>query len=157
MNEFPDFVSTTLSGRHLSVSWTMVTLTAKHMTSVARGACHCWKAKGHCRLRKCTAFSKVFYCTWQEVVAVGIVMKAGCGRVGLAQLQQHVAATLHPSKWPQAIVYLDRYEPLSSAEIHDAMTRLETKPNTKLNTKLNAMMLKESATQSLQDVLGVAQ
>lgn len=48
-------------------------------------------------------------CVWQEVVAVGVVITAGCGRAGLAQLQQHVADTLHPSKWPQAIVYMDRY------------------------------------------------
>lgn len=45
---------------------------------------------------------------WQEVVAVAVVTKAACGRVGIAQLQQHVAATLHPAKWPQAVVYMDK-------------------------------------------------
>lgn len=39
---------------------------------------------------------------------MGVVTQAGCGRVGLQQLQQHVAATLHPSKWPQAIIYMSR-------------------------------------------------
>ncbi len=47
---------------------------------------------------------------------MGIVMKAGCGRVGLPQLQQHVAGTLHPSKWPQAIVYMDRYDLFRTAD-----------------------------------------
>lgn len=45
---------------------------------------------------------------WQEVVAVAVVTKVGCARVGIAQLQQHVAATLHPAKWPQAVVYMDK-------------------------------------------------
>ncbi|BDA51313.1 probable peroxisomal-coenzyme A synthetase at N-terminal half [Coccomyxa sp. Obi] len=61
----------------------------------------------HPRIEAAMAFS-VAHDVLQEVVAVGVVMKAGCGRVGLAQLQQHVAGTLHPSKWPQDIIYMDR-------------------------------------------------
>jgi acyl-CoA synthetase (AMP-forming)/AMP-acid ligase II len=52
--------------------------------------------------------------TLQEVVGIVVATKAGMPRPGLVQLQEHVAATLHPSKWPMAIVYMDNGLPLTS-------------------------------------------
>jgi hypothetical protein len=43
----------------------------------------------------------------QEVVGVVVVPAPGRPRVDLAGLQRHVADRLHPSKWPQCVVYLD--------------------------------------------------
>ena len=42
----------------------------------------------------------------QEVVGVVIVPAPGRPRVDLATLQRHAAGRLHPSKWPQVVVYL---------------------------------------------------
>jgi hypothetical protein len=42
----------------------------------------------------------------QEVVGVVIVPAPGRPRVDLAALQRHAAGRLHPSKWPQVVVYL---------------------------------------------------
>ena len=43
----------------------------------------------------------------QEVVGVAIVADPARPRVDLAGIQKHVAAVLHPSKWPQVLVYMD--------------------------------------------------
>jgi hypothetical protein len=44
----------------------------------------------------------------QEVVGVAVVMRKGRGRVGLMALQSCVSERLHPSKWPQVVIYIDR-------------------------------------------------
>ena len=43
----------------------------------------------------------------QETIGVCIAMAKGQPRIGLASVHAHVAEALHPSKWPQLIVYAD--------------------------------------------------
>jgi non-ribosomal peptide synthetase component E (peptide arylation enzyme) len=43
----------------------------------------------------------------QEVVGVVVVTTPGQPRIDLAGLQRHAAGRLHPSKWPQCVVYLE--------------------------------------------------
>ncbi|KAI9360488.1 acetyl-CoA synthetase-like protein [Zopfochytrium polystomum] len=43
----------------------------------------------------------------QETVGVAIVPSGSGPRVGLYELQRFVSTNLHPSKWPQLIVYMD--------------------------------------------------
>ncbi|KAI9331107.1 acetyl-CoA synthetase-like protein [Zopfochytrium polystomum] len=45
--------------------------------------------------------------TLQETVGIVIVPVVPSQRVGLQEIQRFVAASLHPSKWPQVIVYMD--------------------------------------------------
>lgn len=43
----------------------------------------------------------------QETVGVVIVSKPGCTRVGLREIHQFLSQSLHPSKWPFVVVYMD--------------------------------------------------
>jgi len=43
----------------------------------------------------------------QETIGVCIVTPQGAPRISLESLQEHAALDLHPSKWPQLIVYAD--------------------------------------------------
>eukprot|EP01065_Artemidia_motanka_P052524 TRINITY_DN9509_c1_g1_i1.p1 TRINITY_DN9509_c1_g1~~TRINITY_DN9509_c1_g1_i1.p1 ORF type:complete len:1697 (+),score=543.19 TRINITY_DN9509_c1_g1_i1:91-5181(+) len=44
--------------------------------------------------------------TLQETIGVVVVPRKGCPRVGLAGIQKHAAAGLHPAKWPQMVIYM---------------------------------------------------
>ncbi|GAX85098.1 hypothetical protein CEUSTIGMA_g12518.t1 [Chlamydomonas eustigma] len=50
----------------------------------------------------------------QEVVGVAITTRKGRARPGLKQLQDHVSSSLHPSKWPQLVVYMDSGLPMTA-------------------------------------------
>ena len=60
----------------------------------------------HERVKEVIAFSAP-HDVLQEVVGVAIVSVPGVPRVDLAGLQRFVASTLHPAKWPQAVVFMD--------------------------------------------------
>lgn len=49
-----------------------------------------------------------------QVVGVVVCCKPGAVRPSLAEIQGAVAATLHPSKWPQVLVYMDGGLPLTA-------------------------------------------
>lgn len=51
---------------------------------------------------------------FQEVVGVVVSVKAGSARPSLANLQDALSDTLHPSKWPQVVVYMDAGLPMTS-------------------------------------------
>ena len=55
---------------------------------------------------QCAAFAAP-HATLQEVVGVAIVMADGFERAALDALHRRVAATLHPAKWPQLVVFMD--------------------------------------------------
>ena len=61
---------------------------------------------GHERVKAVLAFS-VPHDILQEVVGVAIVSDPARPRVDLAGILKHVAPSLHPSKWPQVLVYMD--------------------------------------------------
>ena len=61
---------------------------------------------GHARVKAAMAFSAP-HTVLQEVVGVAIVPDPAQPRVDLAGLQKYVAAKLHPSKWPQVLVYMN--------------------------------------------------
>eukprot|EP00960_Hanusia_phi_P006958 197929-Hanusia_phi.AAC.12 len=60
----------------------------------------------HDRVKEVIAFSAPHE-VLQEVVGVVVVPLAGAPRVDLAGLQRFVASSLHPSKWPQVLVFMD--------------------------------------------------
>ncbi|KAI9331586.1 hypothetical protein BDR26DRAFT_938321 [Obelidium mucronatum] len=60
----------------------------------------------HPQIQTAIAFS-VPHNVLQETIGVAIVTKEGSSRVGLLELQRFVATILHPSKWPQLIVYMN--------------------------------------------------
>ncbi|KAJ3121583.1 hypothetical protein HK100_012325 [Physocladia obscura] len=60
----------------------------------------------HPKIATCLAFS-VPHNTLQETIGVVIVLKSGVTRVGLSQLQKFVGDKLHPTKWPQLVVFMD--------------------------------------------------
>ncbi|KAJ3064506.1 hypothetical protein HDU98_012091 [Podochytrium sp. JEL0797] len=59
----------------------------------------------HPRVQNAIAFS-VPHAVLQETIGVVIVTR-GESRVGLSELQKFLTETLHPSKWPQLIVYMN--------------------------------------------------
>lgn len=58
-----------------------------------------------------------------QVVGVVITCKPGTTRLSLEELQQAVANTLHPSKWPQLVVYMDHGLPLTATNKVEATCR----------------------------------
>ena len=58
----------------------------------------------HAHIKNLVAFSTP-HKLLQETIGVCVVSAPGCPRVGLAGMQAHASRTLHPSKWPQLIVY----------------------------------------------------
>ena len=58
----------------------------------------------HPRIKALVAFSTP-HDMLQETIGVCIVTTPGCARVGLKGLHEHSALELHPSKWPQLILY----------------------------------------------------
>ena len=58
----------------------------------------------HPRVRSLVAFSTP-HALLQETIGVCVVSEPGMPRVGLQGLQAHAALELHPSKWPQLVVY----------------------------------------------------
>ncbi|KAJ3243572.1 hypothetical protein HDU78_000332 [Chytriomyces hyalinus] len=60
----------------------------------------------HPRVLNAIAFS-VPHTVLQETVGIVIVSRDPASRVGLLELQRHVASTLHPTKWPQFVVYME--------------------------------------------------
>ncbi|KAJ3142503.1 hypothetical protein HK100_002569 [Physocladia obscura] len=60
----------------------------------------------HPKIANCLAFS-VPHDTLQETIGVVIVTKPNSTRVGIAELQKFIAPKLHPTKWPQLIVFMD--------------------------------------------------
>ena len=61
---------------------------------------------GHERVKAVLAFSAP-HDILQEVVGVAIVPDPAHPRVDLLGIQKHVASSLHPSKWPQVLVFMD--------------------------------------------------
>lgn len=51
----------------------------------------------------------------QEVVGVVIAVAPGTQRPSLKTVQEAVATSLHPSKWPQVLIYMDQGLPLSNS------------------------------------------
>ncbi|KAJ3020615.1 UNVERIFIED_CONTAM: hypothetical protein HDU68_010093 [Siphonaria sp. JEL0065] len=60
----------------------------------------------HPKVQTAIAFS-ISHDVLQETIGIVVVPKQGVSRVGLSQLQKFVATILHPSKWPQLIVYMN--------------------------------------------------
>ncbi|KAJ3020617.1 UNVERIFIED_CONTAM: hypothetical protein HDU68_010095 [Siphonaria sp. JEL0065] len=60
----------------------------------------------HPKVQTAIAFS-VPHDVLQETIGIVVVPKEGKSRVGLLELQKFVATILHPSKWPQLIVYMN--------------------------------------------------
>lgn len=60
----------------------------------------------HPRVANCMAFS-VAHDVLQEVVGIVIVPQANGTRIDLQELHRFLRPHLHPSKWPQVIVYMD--------------------------------------------------
>ena len=50
-------------------------------------------------------------------MGVAVVTSSDAARVSLKDLQQHVAKSLHDSKWPRVIVYLDRSRFISVSRV----------------------------------------
>jgi acyl-CoA synthetase (AMP-forming)/AMP-acid ligase II len=61
---------------------------------------------GHERVKAVIAFSAP-HDILQEVVGVAIVPDPAQPRVDLVGIQKYVASSLHPSKWPQVLVFMD--------------------------------------------------
>ncbi|KAI9204256.1 uncharacterized protein BJ171DRAFT_459609 [Polychytrium aggregatum] len=61
----------------------------------------------HPRVQQTLAYS-IAHDVLQETIGVVIVSEPGAPRVDLKELQNFVSKTLHPSKWPQAICYMDK-------------------------------------------------
>ncbi|KAJ3246725.1 hypothetical protein HDU78_006260 [Chytriomyces hyalinus] len=59
----------------------------------------------HPRVMNAIAFS-VPHSVLQETVGIVIVARDASSRVGLLEIQRHVSSILHPTKWPQFIVYM---------------------------------------------------
>jgi len=51
----------------------------------------------------------------QEVVGICVTMGPGAQRPSLKTVQEAVAPMLHPSKWPQVLVFMDNGLPLSNS------------------------------------------
>jgi acyl-CoA synthetase (AMP-forming)/AMP-acid ligase II len=49
--------------------------------------------------------------TLQEGIGIAILCREGHARPDLRSVQAHVVKSLHPSKWPQVLVYMDRDVP----------------------------------------------
>ena len=45
--------------------------------------------------------------TLQEGIGIAVLVRPGHARPDLRSIQQHVGKALHPSKWPQMLVYMD--------------------------------------------------
>ncbi|KAI8799704.1 acetyl-CoA synthetase-like protein [Cladochytrium replicatum] len=60
----------------------------------------------HPRVRYCLAFV-VPHDVLQETIGMVIVQEEGTRRLDLSELQTFAAKTLHPSKWPQLIVFMN--------------------------------------------------
>ncbi|KAJ1551606.1 hypothetical protein HK096_007049 [Nowakowskiella sp. JEL0078] len=59
----------------------------------------------HPRVKACLAFV-VPHEVFQETIGILIVSEPNIPKVDLVGIQKHIAASLHPSKWPQVIVYM---------------------------------------------------
>ncbi|KAJ3069861.1 hypothetical protein HDU98_007072 [Podochytrium sp. JEL0797] len=60
----------------------------------------------HPSISDAIAFS-IPHATLQETIGIAIQCKPHCQRPGLVELQKHVSGTLHLTKWPQVVVYME--------------------------------------------------
>ncbi|KAJ1535216.1 hypothetical protein HK096_002903, partial [Nowakowskiella sp. JEL0078] len=59
----------------------------------------------HPRVKACLAFV-VPHEVFQETIGIVIVTEPNTPKIDLVGVQKHVSSSLHPSKWPQVIVYM---------------------------------------------------